>query len=1351
MKLPRFVRFSWRLLGGAVLLPILLTGGGALLLRSAAPQKAVAAVPLNGPVDPIMLEEVTQGALRVKSAGGEAVECPLKHTDVKADISGFIARVTVTQTFTNPYDEPIEAVYVFPLPHTSAVDAMTMVIGDRRVVGQIKRRAEAREIYEQALAQGLTASLLEQERPNIFTQSVGNIKPKGEINIEISYVDVLAYDMGVYEFHFPMVVGPRYIPGAPISGKAATPPELQGKVGEVPGTTNGTAPSGTGWAPDTDRVPDASRITPPVLKPEYRTGHDISLSVTLDAGVPVHDVKVVNHKVKIEQDGEQQAAVTLDPGDNIPNKDFVLKYAVTGEKPEVALLAHAPNSAGGYFMLMMQPRLEKELATAPPRELVFLVDVSGSMSGEPTAKVKSTLEQFFKRSKLTDTIQVVTFYSDANKLFDKPVPATPENIAKAMNFSADYQAGGGTEMLKGIQMVLNEPPDPERVRIVVMLTDGYIGNEAEIIQAVGKRAGDKIRFWTLGIGSSPNRFLIDGVAKTGGGKSAVIELNTDPAPIVGDIVERIHRAQLAGISIDWGGLGVYDVYPRAIPELWAGGPVILYGRYQAGGAGRIKLEGTAEGKPLTYSLDVDLPPLEPAHDVLAKVWARNKIEDLMAADYYGNSPAVVDEVTNVALDYKLMSQYTSFVAVDEADAGKLTAPAKPPRRMVVPVPLPDGVSFEGVFGAEDAVAGDPAKGFAMKSSNSASALVPGQLNSLGYISSNGGGGSISTGVVPSPTTAPVLSYGMAAPATAPAAAPPPLPALRATPAPAMAPSASVKRLPSTASRIMRQSASNSRTSSRQYFALDAMEVAENPAVPMTNAGWARAMFEQRAEKRHSDARAALDKAREREKAKDYATAFARYQQAYLLEQAFLAVRSWNNDGTAAAAQQGMESVGKARVAAQVKALPALGKRLDLVLRDVTVAQALREIGRAAGIGITLLPGSDEDARALDDRTELRVSYLDLRGATAAQALDWVLAPYHLAWQARGRGIAAGSARLLAGVSPWVYRVGDLALPVTQDKQHPREVVEKALNALSAGVTPALGKGVTAVLLTPDHLLVFADAAGHKRMGALLAALKDPKAKVAHAADTTVFRALRGQTAARWAARSKERGERMQALAQRRIRAAFNDFSWQLLAGAVKGETDQEALTELQVAWRGLAATKKPDLTVARSAWAISAAAKRLPKDGALRKLAAAALPVTKVQLALSRDMLKASSEDDTAGLVALYGALALRNAGAAPDAAMERLLTAVSDDPLHIIARSFLAPDGKTDAVLADLIMDHELRGPDQIALGCLAALQRGGKARQQLHAELPDLLGAQPLDGNIIVLVNRLVSQTDEIAGVPR
>ena len=652
-----------------------------------------------------MEQEITQGALRVE-VDEQVVECPLKHTDVKANISGFIARVTVTQTFHNPYDEKIEAVYVFPLPHTAAIDDMTMTVGDRRIVGLIKRRAEAQALYQKAIQQGKTASLLEQERPNIFTQSVGNIQPNDEVRIEISYVDVLDYDIGTYEFHFPMVVGPRYIPGTPTSKMPELPNELKGKVGEseapLDAPLDGADPSGTGVAPDTDRVPDASRITPPVLKPGYRTAHDISLAVSVDAGVPIQDIQIVNHTAAVARAGASGATAVLSPADSIPNKDFVMKYTVVGEKPEMAVLAHSKGPEQGYFMLMIQPKPDAELAEAPPREIVFLVDVSGSMRGEPTRKVKETMHHFLRLTKPNDTVQVITFSSRAGKLFEKSVPATQANIEHALNFTQQIRGGGGTEMLNAIKLVLNEPVDRERVRIVVMLTDGYIGNEAEIIAEIDRQAGDQIRFSAIGIGTSPNRYLIDGVAKHGGGLADVIELNTDPGPLVAQIADRIHRAQLAKIQIDWNGLSVYETYPRRIPELWAGRPVLMFGRYGAGGSKKIELSGSAEGKPLKYKLHVTLPDAQPAHDVLSKVWARKKIEDISARLHAADAPEIVEEITNIALTHRLMTQYTSFVAVDEDDMQPIHQEAKAPQQVVVPVPLPEGTDYQGFYNNQQA-------------------------------------------------------------------------------------------------------------------------------------------------------------------------------------------------------------------------------------------------------------------------------------------------------------------------------------------------------------------------------------------------------------------------------------------------------------------------------------------------------------------------------------------------------------------------------------------------------------------------------------------------------------------------
>lgn len=1301
--------------------------------------------------------DVTQGALRVKTEAGGVVECPLRHTDVTASISGFIARVTVTQTFFNPYDEKIEAVYVFPLPHTAAVDDMTMVIGEKHIVGIIKRRAEARAIYEQALQQGLTASLLEQERPNIFTQSVGNISPKQEIRIVISYVDVLKYDMGTYEFHFPMVVGPRYIPGAPISDKAALPPELQGTVGEVKSPTVGASPKGTGWSPDTDRVPDASRVTPPVLKPGYRTGHDISLSVALDAGVRIQDIQIPNHKASLQRIGEGEASAKLTPEDSIPNKDFVMRYNVVGEKPEMALLSHMQDSGEGYFMLMVQPRLDESLAKAPPREVVFLVDVSGSMGGEPTAKVKQTMAEFLKLSKPEDTIQVITFASNTSKLFEKPLPATEENVAKAVNYTQDYSGGGGTEMMKGIRMVLDEPVDPQRKRIVVMLTDGFIGNEAEIIKAVGEKAGENIHFWTLGIGSSPNRFLLDGVAKQGGGMSAVIELNTDPSEIVRKIVERIHHPQIAQIQIDWKGLPVFETYPRKIPELWAGRPVILFGRFYDGGAAKIELKGVSEGKPVSYKLGVNLPFGEvPEHDVLAKVWARNKIEDLSAQMGYGDVPEVVEEITNVALKYRLMSQYTSFVAVDESEA-RAEMPARPPRRMVVPVPLPDGVSYAGVFGEEGGQSNVPGEMRLLFDGKTVTG-VPGPAGQPGAQGLAGPGGPL----VMNKLRLSIVGgtrFGIAGTQVLAAGG---LLRGRADAVKAHLPNIQ----PLQGSIAFSNAPLNTEGAVQTWISPPGVK----PFADVPGDHWAsRAILPAANPARHSEARKAFEEAQALQKKGELLPALLKAQQAYLLETAFLTSNPGNNDGTAEAITELLQALPEELGAQYAIVQPALRTRLKLVVRDQSLAQALHAVATAAGLQEQLMPGSLADACALEQVPELRVHYLDLRGASAAQALDWLLTPAHLLWQPEGKNIiTVTSARRLPVNAAWVYDVGALIQP--DAKEHGENEQQQGLAAVNAflkavrlilpqqeesGLAPG-----AAVMLDGMMLSVYGNQAIHAKVAEFLTALRDGTPckyiDALQGADLQAVKALQLSTAARWKAREPEISAQHTARAKSVDLLVLGHAAWQMLADAASGEVEKEALTEAQIAWRNLAVRPLPqggeEWLLLRAAWAITEAARMQPKDVELRTLASVMLTRLSTQFTPALTALTQKPDDAISYFDALYAALLLRNAeslnvgldnGKKLTADLQGLLLKERKaSPLAVVcalAACQLAPTADMDAALRKAISEHQLSGEDLLTQTGLLARNRGGQLWQAYREELPTLTTRQALDGAVVVLLNRL------------
>lgn len=310
----------------------------------------------------------SSGSLEIIAKDGKITgTCPLKHTDVRGAISGFLSRVTVTQIFENSAESPIEAVYTFPLPQDAAVDDMTIQVGDRTIRGVIRKREEARAIYEQAKATGHVAALLDQERPNIFSQAIANIMPGEQVSVTISYSETLQYADGSYEFVFPMVVGPRYIPGQP------------------------TGKQGGGWAPDTDKVPDASRITPHVAMLGTRAGHDISLELAIDAGVPIQALRSTSHQIDVERTGASGAKVKLHSENEIPNKDFILKYKVAGEQVSDAVLTHWDTSNskatdGGYFTLILQPPARVAESDITPKELVFVLDTSGSMWGFPLEK-----------------------------------------------------------------------------------------------------------------------------------------------------------------------------------------------------------------------------------------------------------------------------------------------------------------------------------------------------------------------------------------------------------------------------------------------------------------------------------------------------------------------------------------------------------------------------------------------------------------------------------------------------------------------------------------------------------------------------------------------------------------------------------------------------------------------------------------------------------------------------------------------------------------------------------------------------------------------------------------------------
>jgi Ca-activated chloride channel family protein len=403
----------------------------------------------------------SQGELLVMQTG-KKLALPLIHTDVVGRIDGFLARVNVTQKFVNLLDTTIEAVYTFPLPENAAVDSMIMTIGNHRIKGIIKERGEARAIYEQARRDGKTASLLEQERPNIFTQSVANILKNDTILVTISYVAELKYKNASYEFVFPMVVGPRYIPGSPLK-----PP--------LHGTEN-----------PTDQVQDADRITPPLAPPGMRSGHDISLRLTINAGTDINELSCPSHTIKDVMNADKTRTIEILSGDNIPNKDFILDYSVGQKEIGSVVLCHRQND-DGFFQLIMTPRLSVKKSDIFPRELVFVVDNSGSMGGFPVEKCKEVMTLCLKKMRNNDVFRLIKFSGSTGELSPEPLDATAANVARAVAYVDRMSGGGGTEMMSAINAIFDAPQSEGRRRLVFFLTDGFVGNEAAILTTIRER------------------------------------------------------------------------------------------------------------------------------------------------------------------------------------------------------------------------------------------------------------------------------------------------------------------------------------------------------------------------------------------------------------------------------------------------------------------------------------------------------------------------------------------------------------------------------------------------------------------------------------------------------------------------------------------------------------------------------------------------------------------------------------------------------------------------------------------------------------------------------------------------
>ena len=638
----------------------LVTAGISVALAAAFPGTAAArtATSASGPGEGMLL--VAKGAGR-----GEAL--PIAGTQVAAHVAGFAAQVKVRQAFNNPFDRPLEAVYIFPLPHEAAVSQVEIAIGDRRITTEIKTRDEAKEIFARARREGRTAAMLEQERPNVFTQSVTAIPPGQVVKVEIVYDVPLAYDAGAWEFVYPMVVAPRHVPGTP----------------------TGRPPSGAGTAPDTDQVPDGSRITPPTLPAGRRSGRNITLEVAIDPGKRIRAIDSPTHTIAVDRDRESTAVVVRLVGkDRIANKDFVLRYRLADAAPVAVALAHRGTAGPGTFALMVEPPRRAHGRAVAPRELVFAIDTSASMRGEPLARSLELVRHALGQLGPRDTFRLVALADAKAAAATRPSAATAAARRAALAALRRLEASAETDLRGGLAAVLAAPVPRGRLRVVCLLSDGLVGNERAVLAEVERAIGPDTRLFTFGVGSAVNRWLLERLAEVGRGGSQVLLPGDSPARQVADFHRRLRAPVMTHLAIDWGSLEVTDIVPRTVGDLYAGQPVAVVGRFRRDARGRITVRGRLGGtRPVSFQVPVVLEAAPGDHEALPRLWARAAIAALERDQLRSDDPSLVARITDLGLTHRLATAYTTFVGVDERPAregGRL-------RTYVVPVDLPEGM------------------------------------------------------------------------------------------------------------------------------------------------------------------------------------------------------------------------------------------------------------------------------------------------------------------------------------------------------------------------------------------------------------------------------------------------------------------------------------------------------------------------------------------------------------------------------------------------------------------------------------------------------------------------------------
>lgn len=596
----------------------------------------------------------------IVSDNPETDQLPLKDTRADVNIAGVIADVTVTQTYINSGKNTLEAIYVFPASTRAAVYDMKMQIGNRIIAAKIQEKEQARKDYDAAKNQGKSATLLEQMRPNVFQMNVANIMAGDTIKVIMKYTELLVPTEGVYEFIYPTVVGPRY----------SNQPEANASANDA-------------WV--------ANPYTKEGINPTYT----FDIKTNLLTGMNIKAISCPTHEVKISYESKQNALIELKKSEKFDgDRDFILQYKLADNAIESGLLLYKGNGDDeNFFLTMVQPPAKPDIEMIPPREYIFIMDVSGSMSGFPIETSKKVMENLIKKLRPIDKFNLMLFASDNSVLANSSVFATEENLKKALNMVDKQQGGGGTELLPALKNALKIEKSDGYSRSFVIATDGYVSIEKEAFELIRNNLG-KANFFAFGIGSSVNRFLIEGLAHCGMGESFVVTDAKDADKKADKFREYISSPVLTDVKATYDGFETYDIEPINIPDVLAQRPVLIYGKWKGEAKGKITITGKTGGKDFSWTVDVaDVVPNE-KNQAIKYLWARQKIRMLDDFNNVGNDKTLQEEITTLGLKYNLLTNYTSFIAIDSLirnDGGKSTT-------IKQPLPLPQGVSNDAVGG-----------------------------------------------------------------------------------------------------------------------------------------------------------------------------------------------------------------------------------------------------------------------------------------------------------------------------------------------------------------------------------------------------------------------------------------------------------------------------------------------------------------------------------------------------------------------------------------------------------------------------------------------------------------------------